>query len=86
MRMVTLNHALFTLFILSLFFYFILFVIVFCFIIEVLFEPDTTFRVLSVGKDEKRSGVTRVRVEVQETEPVLEDLINTYVKNGLLLW
>ena len=55
------------------------------FLAEVLFEPDTKFRVLSVTRDGRCPDVTRVCVEVIETPPVLCELIQGYVADGLLV-
>ena len=55
------------------------------FILEVLFEPDTQIRVLSVEPDPRSSDITRVKVEVMDTEPVLGDLIERYERESMPL-
>lgn len=47
---------------------------------EILFEPETQFKVVNVKDDTNVSGVTRVYVEVMDTPPVLEKVVNNFIR------
>lgn len=48
--------------------------------LEILFEPETKFRVESVGPDPKVHDGTRIVVNVLDTPPVLEDDVRNFAK------
>lgn len=47
---------------------------------EILFEPETQFRVVGVKEDTRVSGATRILVEVMDTPPVLEKVVKNFTE------
>lgn len=55
-----------------------------CCYAEVIFEPDTEVKVISIALDPKLPDVMRIRVAVADTQPVLSDVVASYEKDSLL--
>ena len=51
-----------------------------CSSLEILFEPETKFRIESTFRDPKVRDATRIIVSVLDTPPVLEEVVSRFQK------